>query len=71
LVATQTDLRADEETVERMAQDGKLAVSVHEGQRMAREVGAAKYLECSAKMLEGVKDVFDQVSMQILRDYLR
>jgi hypothetical protein len=38
---------------------------------MAREVGAAKYLECSAKMLEGVKDVFDQVSMQILRDYLR
>jgi len=60
LVATQTDLRADEQTVERMARDGKLAVSVHEGQRMARELGAEKYLECSAKTLEGVKDVFNQ-----------
>jgi small GTP-binding protein len=62
LVAAQIDLRADEEAVERMARDGKLAVSVHQGQRMARELGAAKYVECSAKTLEGVKDVFDQVS---------
>ncbi|KAJ7836715.1 cell division control protein 42 [Mycena leptocephala] len=60
LVATQIDLRADEEAMERMARGGKLAVSMHQGQRMAREVGAAKYLECSAKTLEGVKDVFDQ-----------
>ncbi|KAJ7836714.1 Rho family small GTP binding protein cdc42 [Mycena leptocephala] len=60
LVATQIDLRADEEAVERMARDGKLTVSVHQGQRMARELGAAKYVECSAKTLEGVKDVFDQ-----------
>jgi Rho family protein len=57
----QIDLRADEQAVERMAQ-GKLAVSVHQGQRMAREMGAERYLECSAKTLEGVKDVFDQVS---------
>ncbi|KAJ7836717.1 cell division cycle 42 [Mycena leptocephala] len=61
LVAMQIDLRADEQAVERMAQ-GKLAVSVHQGQRMAREMGAERYLECSAKTLEGVKDVFDQVS---------
>jgi GTPase SAR1 family protein len=62
LVATQIDLRADEEAMERMARGGKLVVSMHQGQRMAREVGATKYLECSAKTLEGIKDVFDQVS---------
>jgi cell division control protein 42 len=61
LVAMQIDLRADEQAMERMAL-GKLAVSVHQGQRMAREMGAERYLECSAKTLEGVKDVFDQVS---------
>ncbi|KAJ6529692.1 P-loop containing nucleoside triphosphate hydrolase protein [Mycena capillaripes] len=60
MVATQIDQRSDKEAVERMARLGQLPVSTHQGQKMARELGATKYLECSAKTHEGVKDVFEQ-----------
>ncbi|KAJ7359168.1 cell division cycle 42, partial [Mycena albidolilacea] len=60
LVATQVDLRYDQETVQRMAGLGQFPVTTAQGERMAQEVGAMRYIECSAKTLHGVKDVFDE-----------
>ena len=33
-----------------------------EGKRMADNIGAVAYLECSAKTKEGVREVFEQVN---------
>jgi len=33
-----------------------------QGEVLARKIGAKQYLECSAKMNEGVRDVFDHAS---------
>ncbi|KAJ6495252.1 P-loop containing nucleoside triphosphate hydrolase protein [Mycena sanguinolenta] len=60
LVATQTDLRSDEKVVMQMARRGQAPINTAQGERMAYEMGAVKYLECSAKTLEGVQNVFDQ-----------
>jgi dsRNA-specific ribonuclease len=37
-------------------------ISEAQGQRLARELGVYKYMECSAKTQQGLKDVFDEVS---------
>lgn len=41
-------------------------VSVEEGEKMAYEIGAGKYMECSAKYNEGVKEVFKFATRQAL-----
>ncbi|KAF7366373.1 Cell division control protein 42 [Mycena sanguinolenta] len=53
LVATQTDLRSNEDAAESL-------VSTAQGERMAYQLGAARYLECSAKTLQGVETVFQE-----------
>ena len=62
LVGTQTDLREDTEVVEALAADQRKAVTGSEGARLARELRAVKYLECSALTQKGLKTVFDEVS---------
>ncbi|KAJ6495255.1 P-loop containing nucleoside triphosphate hydrolase protein [Mycena sanguinolenta] len=60
VVATQIDLRSDQQVVERMAKVGQRPVSTAAGEKLAWQVGATEYLKCSAKTRQGVKDVFDQ-----------
>jgi len=60
LVATQIDLRSDQPTVEKLAGLGQFPITTQQGERMAREAGATKYVECSAKTHQGVKNVFDE-----------
>ena len=37
------------------------------GEQMAKDLKAVKYLECSAKTREGLKDVFDEALMTALQ----
>ncbi|KAF7344529.1 Cell division control protein 42 [Mycena sanguinolenta] len=57
LVATQIDLRREDGS----GRLGSTPISTAQGERMAHQLGAAKYLECSAKTREGVQTVFDEV----------
>ncbi|KAF7345071.1 Cell division control protein 42 [Mycena venus] len=59
IVATQIDLRDDsgsEKTRQQLA-----LVTTAQGEKLARKLKAAKYVECSAKTHKGVKDAFDAV----------
>ena len=66
LVGTQVDLRNDEATQLKLAKTKEKPVSKEEGKEMAKNLGAAKYLECSALTREGFKNVFDKVILHHL-----
>ncbi len=59
LVGTKADLRSNPEVIDRLRADNKSPVTTAEGERLAAELGAAKYLECSALTQQGLKAVFD------------
>uniref|UniRef100_A0A1I7ZB36 Ras-related C3 botulinum toxin substrate 1 n=1 Tax=Steinernema glaseri TaxID=37863 RepID=A0A1I7ZB36_9BILA len=66
LVGTKLDLREDRETVERLLERRLAPVTTAQGQAMAREVKAVKYLECSALTQVGLKQVFDEAIRAVL-----
>ena len=59
LVCTKTDLREDPQTLSLMAAQGQKPISSAEGEAVGREIGAKRYVECSARINSGVKEVFD------------
>jgi cell division control protein 42 len=61
IVGTQVDLRDDAAVREKLAKQKMQPVSREAGERMARELGAIKYVECSALTQYKLKDVFDEV----------
>ncbi|KAL9104974.1 MAG: hypothetical protein Q9163_000146 [Psora crenata] len=61
IVGTQTDLRDDSSVREKLAKQRMQPVRKEDGERMAKELGAVKYVECSALTQFKLKDVFDEV----------
>jgi len=59
LVGTKSDLRKDEQTIKQLDSRQQSMVKVDGAQQMAKEIGAVKFLECSALTQEGLKQVFD------------
>jgi Ras-related C3 botulinum toxin substrate 1 len=60
LVGTKSDLRDDQEQISQLQAKGLIMVTKGAAEQMANEIGAAKYLECSALTQEGLKAVFDE-----------
>lgn len=60
LVGTKADLR-DSDSL------NSSSISTLEGQKLADELGAAGYYECSARTGQGVKNVFDNAIRQAMR----
>lgn len=61
IVGTQTDLRDDPSVKDKLAKQRMQPVRKEDGEKMARELGAVKYVECSALTQYKLKDVFDEV----------
>lgn len=61
IVGTQVDLRDDPSVREKLSKQKMNPVSKDAGERMAKELGAVKYVECSALTQYKLKDVFDEV----------
>ncbi|KAI9328845.1 P-loop containing nucleoside triphosphate hydrolase protein [Obelidium mucronatum] len=59
LIGCKTDLRNDPETAAILTSQGQTFVTYHQGVHMAKQIGAWRYMECSAKLNEGVGDVFE------------
>lgn len=55
------DLREDPSVREKLAKQKMQPVRKEDGEKMAKELGAVKYVECSALTQFKLKDVFDEV----------
>jgi cell division control protein 42 len=66
LVGTQMDLRDDQITIERLSRNKQKAISFEQGEKLAKELKAVKYVECSALTQRGLKNVFDEAILAAL-----
>lgn len=62
LVGTKRDLRKDPEALERLAQRGETPLTQEQLAKLARDIGAVRYMECSAMTGEGVGRVFEEAA---------
>ncbi|KAL6073848.1 Rho GTPase [Balamuthia mandrillaris] len=67
LVGTKVDLRGDSATVSGLASQGKKVITTAEGSKLAADIRAVKYVECSALTQQGVKTVFDEALRCVIR----
>ncbi|KAJ5083752.1 hypothetical protein N7456_013179 [Penicillium angulare] len=66
LVGCKQDLRHDPKTIEELNKTSQSPVTAEQGEEVRRKIGAYKYLECSARTNEGVKEVFESATRAAL-----
>jgi len=62
-VGTKLDLREDPENLK---EKGLTVVSTEQGEQLAVDIKAVKYMECSALTQKGLKEVFDLAIKTVL-----
>ncbi|WFD34122.1 guanosine-diphosphatase [Malassezia cuniculi] len=66
LVGCKKDLRHDPRIIEELRKTSQRPVTPDEGMAVASKIGAVRYLECSAKTGEGVREVFEHATRAAL-----
>jgi len=66
IVGTQVDLRDDPTFIEKLAKNKQRPITTQQGEKLAADLGAVKYVECSALRQKGLKDVFDEAILAAL-----
>jgi hypothetical protein len=60
------DLRDDIRTIAKL-KEGKLApITYSQGLKLAKKIGAVKYIECCSLTQENLKNLFDEVILEVL-----
>lgn len=60
IVGTQIDLREDKIILEKLKRQRLSPISKEQGNQLAKQLKAVKYVECSALTQKGLKNVFDE-----------
>ncbi|KAJ0033473.1 hypothetical protein NQD34_000580 [Periophthalmus magnuspinnatus] len=68
LVGTQVDLHEDVQVLIQLAQNQQRPVGSEEGRRLALELGAVEFCECSALTQKDLKDTFDTAILASLQE---
>ncbi|KAJ1173665.1 hypothetical protein NDU88_005491 [Pleurodeles waltl] len=61
LIGTKLDLRDCSETIEGLKEDDLSPITYAQGQALAQQIGAVKYVECSAKTQQNLQEIFEEV----------
>ncbi|KAK7102580.1 ras-like GTP-binding protein rhoA isoform X2 [Littorina saxatilis] len=67
LVGNKKDHRNDPATRQELERMKQSPVSQEEGKAVAEQIGAAAYVECSAKTKDGVREVFETATREALK----
>lgn len=67
LVGLKLDLREDKQVIEKLRETHMSPITYTVGLNAAKEIGAIKYLECSALTQKGLKNVMDEAIRAVLR----
>lgn len=67
LVGTKADIRNEPSEIAKLQAQGQSPITTHHGEDLAKKLKAIKYMECSAKTSENLKDVFDEAVRAVLR----
>lgn len=59
-------MRDDASTIEKLAKARQKPITNENGDKLARELRAVKYVECSALTQKGLKNVFDEAILAAL-----
>eukprot|EP00013_Stygamoeba_regulata_P029541 CAMPEP_0177646960 /NCGR_PEP_ID=MMETSP0447-20121125/10045_1 /TAXON_ID=0 /ORGANISM="Stygamoeba regulata, Strain BSH-02190019" /LENGTH=202 /DNA_ID=CAMNT_0019149513 /DNA_START=222 /DNA_END=830 /DNA_ORIENTATION=+ len=71
LVGTKLDLRDNPETLESLKDNGLEPIPTSKGNELAKEIGAEKYLECSALDQHNLPDVFEEAVRSVFSNEKR
>ncbi|KAJ3435861.1 hypothetical protein M0813_26295 [Anaeramoeba flamelloides] len=66
LVGTKLDLRDDQDTILKLKEKNLNPISYQDGMKLSKEIGAVKYIECSALTQKNLKAVFDEAIRAVL-----
>jgi len=66
VVGTKLDMREDSDTLQRLQEKKLSPISTDQGNQLAKEIKAVKYMECSALTQKGLKDVFDEAIRAVI-----
>ncbi|KAJ5067573.1 gtp-binding protein rho4 [Anaeramoeba ignava] len=58
LVALKSDLRKDQEAIDKLTKANQSFVTIEQGKKLSEEIQAYSFHECSAKLKENIDDVF-------------
>ena len=63
LVGTMIDLRDDAATIEKLSKVKQKPITIEAAEKLGQELGAVKYIECSALTQKGLQDVFVEATL--------
>lgn len=66
LVGTKLDLRDEPNTLAKLAEKRMAPITYQQGIQMASDIGAVRYVECSALTQKNLKLVFDEAIRAVL-----
>jgi len=66
LVGTKVDLREDHEVLLKLSAKRQTPITYEQGLEMGNEIGAVKYMECSALTQRGLKAAFDEAIRTVI-----
>jgi len=69
LIGTQTDQRENQKVLDELNSEKKKPLKDKDGKKLAKEIEAVRYMECSAKTMAGYRDIFDEVLRYVINEH--
>jgi len=71
IVGTKLDLRDNPDTIASLKERGQEPIKYDMGEKLAKEIGAYKYLECSALTQKGLPNVFEEAVKAVFQEEVK